>query len=52
VSGKPLMIEGRRISRGDGVAVPNRTEGVDGLLPVNLFKVIYFCNSEGYVILQ
>jgi len=52
VSGKPLMIEGRRISHGDGVALPNRTEGVDGLLPVNLFKVIYFCNSEGYVIFE
>jgi hypothetical protein len=52
VSGKPLMIEGRRISRGDGVALPNRTPGVDGLLPVSLFKVIYFCNSEGYVIFE
>jgi hypothetical protein len=50
VSGKPLIIEGRKISRGDAVAIPNRTPGVDGLLPISLFKAIYFCNSEGYVV--
>jgi hypothetical protein len=52
VSGKPLIIEGRKISRGDAVTIPNRTPGVDGLLPLNLFKSIYFCNSEGYVVFE
>ncbi len=52
VSGKPLIIEGRKISRGDAVAIPNRTRGVDGLLPISLFKAIYFCNSEGYVVFE
>jgi hypothetical protein len=50
VSGKPLVIEGRKISRGDAVAIPNRTPGVNGPLPLSLFKAIYFCNSEGYVV--
>ena len=52
VSGKPLIIEGRKISRGDAVTIPNRTPGVDGLLPLSLFKAIYFCNSEGYVVFE
>lgn len=52
VFGKPLIIEGRKISRGDAVAVPNRTPGVDGLLPIGLFKAVYICNSEGYVIFE
>jgi hypothetical protein len=52
VSGKPLIIEGRKISRGDAATIPNRTPGVDGLLPLSLFKAIYFCNSEGYVVFE
>jgi hypothetical protein len=52
VSGKPLIIEGRRISRGVAVAIPNCTPGVDSLLPLSLFKAIYFCNSEGYVVFE
>jgi hypothetical protein len=52
VSGRPLTIEGRKISRGDAVALPNRTPGVDGLLPISLFKSIYICNSEGYVVFE
>jgi hypothetical protein len=52
VSGKPLIIEGRKISRGDAVVIPNRTPGVDGLLPLSLFKAIYFCNSQGYVVFE
>jgi hypothetical protein len=53
VSNKPLTIEGRRIWRGDAVALPNRTEpGVDGLLPLSLFKAVYVCNSEGYVVFE
>jgi hypothetical protein len=52
VSGKPLVIEGRKISRGDAVTIPNRTPGVDGLLPLSLFKAIYFCNSQGYIVFE
>jgi hypothetical protein len=52
VSGRPLTIEGRKISRGDAVALPNRPPGVDGLLPISLFKAIYICNSEGYVVFE
>jgi hypothetical protein len=53
VSGKLLVIEGRKIWDGDAVAIPNRPEpGVDGLLPLGLFRVIYFCNSEGYVVFE
>jgi hypothetical protein len=47
VFGKALSIEGRRIWRGEAVAVPRAAEsGVGGLLPLSLFKAIYFCNSE------
>jgi hypothetical protein len=53
VSSKPLVIEGRKISDGDAVAIPSRPEaGVDGLLPLGLFKTIYICNSEGYVVFE
>ena len=52
VAGKPLIIEGRKISRGGAVALPNRAPGVDGLLPLSLFKALYFCNSEGYVVFE
>jgi hypothetical protein len=51
VSGKALVIEGRKIWDGEAVALPNRPEpGVDGLLPLGLFKTVYVCNSEGYLI--
>ena len=50
---KPLVIEGRKIWRGDAVAVPHAAEpGVSGLLPISLFKSVYICNSEGYVIFE
>lgn len=26
--------------------------GVDGLLPLGLFKTVYVCNSEGYVVFE
>jgi len=53
VSGKSLGIEGRTIWRGNAVAIPNRSEaGVDGLLPLSLFKAIYVCNSDGYIIFE
>jgi Aspartyl protease len=51
VAGKALIIEGRKIWIGDAVAMPSRTEpGVDGLMPLSLFKTVYVCNSEGYAI--
>lgn len=50
VSGEVLQIDGRRIWSGDAVAIPARPEpGVDGLLPLSVFKTVYFCNSQGYV---
>jgi len=50
---KPLSIEGRKVWRGDAVALPSRTEpGVDGLLPLGVFKAVYVCNSEGYVVFE
>jgi hypothetical protein len=53
VFSKPLTIEGRKIWRGDAVAIPKRNEpGVDGLLPFRLFNAIYVCNSEGYVVFE
>ena len=52
VTGKPLLIEGRKLSRGDAIAIPNRTPGMDGLLPISVFKTIYFCNSKGYVVFE
>jgi hypothetical protein len=53
ISIKPLVIEGRTIWRGEAVAITNRSEpGVDGLLPLSLFKTIYVCNSEDYVVFE
>jgi hypothetical protein len=53
VSAKPLVIEGHKIYDGDALAIPNRPEpGVDGLLPLSLFRAVYVCNSEGYVIFE
>jgi len=53
VSGVKLVIAGRNIWRGDAVAIPNSNEkDADGLLPLSVFKSIYFCNSEGYVVFE
>jgi hypothetical protein len=53
VSGKRLIIEGREIWDGGAVAIPAPSEpGLDGLMPLSLFKSIYFCNSEGYVVFE
>ena len=53
VSGRPLLIAGRKISHGDAVSLPRRTEAeVDGLMPLSLFKTIYVCNSESFVQFQ
>jgi hypothetical protein len=48
-----LIIEGRDIWQGDAVALPDRAEpGVAGLMPLRLFRTIYVCNSEGYVVFE
>jgi hypothetical protein len=53
ISSRPLFIEGRKIWGGDAVAIPNRPEpGVDGLLPLSVFKSVYMCNSESYVVFE
>ncbi len=51
ISGKVLTIADRKIWRGDAVAIPARSEPeIDGLMPLSLFRTIFVCNSEGYVI--
>jgi hypothetical protein len=48
-----LVIQGRTLWRGDAIAVPQPAEAdAAGLLPINLFKTVYVCNSEGYVVLN
>jgi hypothetical protein len=48
-----LIIEGRNIWHGDAVTIPNGEDpGVAGLMPLSLFKAIYVCNSEGYVVFK
>jgi hypothetical protein len=48
-----LFIEGRHIWHGDAVAIPSQAEpGVAGLMPLGLFKTIFVCNSEGYVVFE
>jgi len=50
---KSLAIEGRTVWHGDAVAIPSRSEpGVDGLMPLSLFKAVYVCNSGSYIILD
>ncbi len=48
-----LIVEGRQIWRGNAVAIPDRFEpGVAGLMPLSLFRTIYVCNSEGFVVFE
>jgi hypothetical protein len=48
-----LAIEGRNVWRGSAVAIPAQAEaGVAGLMPLSLFKTVYVCNSEGYVVFE
>lgn len=48
-----LIIEGRDVWRGNAVALPDRSEpGVAGLMPLSMFKSVYICNSESYVVLE
>jgi hypothetical protein len=48
-----LVIEGRNVWHGDAVTMSSRTEpGVAGLLPLSLFRSIYVCNSESYLVFE
>jgi predicted aspartyl protease len=48
-----LSIDGRNVWSGTAVAMPETDEaGVAGLMPVGLFRKVYVCNSEGYVVLE
>ncbi|MBZ5634565.1 MAG: retroviral-like aspartic protease family protein [Acidobacteriia bacterium] len=48
-----LLIDGRRFWHGEAVAVPRQEDvGVAGLLPISLFRSVYICNSEGYVVFE
>jgi hypothetical protein len=48
-----LAIDGRPVWTGQAVAISKREEpGVAGLLPVRLFRTVYVCNSEGYLVFQ
>lgn len=47
---RKLLIEGHAFWRGPALAVPHTAEtGAQGLLPVSVFKSVYFSNSERYV---
>ena len=50
---RKLVLQGRDIWHGDAVTMASQTEpGVEGLLPLTLFKSIYVCNSESYLVLE
>lgn len=47
---RKLLIEGHTFWTGSALAVPQSAEaGAEGLLPVSLFKSVYFSNSSGFV---
>jgi hypothetical protein len=48
-----LAINGQNVWTGQAVAIPKREDsGVAGLLPIRLFRSVYVCNSEGYLVFQ
>jgi len=50
---RTLVVENRKYWEGEAAVISDRPEpGVDGLLPLALFRLVYFCNSEGYVVLE
>jgi hypothetical protein len=50
---RQLTIGGQNVWSGQAIALPKRPEeGVAGLMPLSLFRTVYFCNSERYVIFQ
>jgi hypothetical protein len=55
VSGRSLRIDVRTIWQGEAVAVPRPQQGeadIAGLLPLSVFKTVYVCNSDGYMVLD
>jgi hypothetical protein len=51
---EPLVIEGRTIRYPKAVITPSSIKNVEaaGLLPTNLFKAVYVCNSGAYAVLD
>lgn len=50
---KTLIIRGRTIWHGDAIAISETSDrGVDGLLPLGLFKSVYVCNTKRYVVFE
>ncbi len=48
-----LSIDGRRVWAGQALTLAKQAEpGVAGLLPIRLFRTIYVCNSENYLVFQ
>jgi hypothetical protein len=48
-----LAIAGRDVWRGSALAIPENVEpGIAGLMPLSLFRSVYVCNSEGYVVFE
>jgi hypothetical protein len=48
-----LAINGQNVWTGQAVAIPKREDSeVAGLLPIRLFRSVYVCNSEGYLVFQ
>jgi hypothetical protein len=53
VNSKPVLIAGRKVAGGEAIAIPTRPEpGVDGLMPLSLFRLISISNSERYIAFQ
>jgi predicted aspartyl protease len=49
---REVTIGGRTLWRGDAIAIPPSPETqTAGLLPMKLFRAVYVCNSEGYLVL-
>jgi hypothetical protein len=48
-----LTIEGQHIWRGQAVAIQKQEQpGIAGLMPIHLFRAVYVCNSEGYLVFE
>ena len=48
-----LTIEGRHVWKGQAVAIQKQEQpGVAGLMPIHLFRAVYVCNSEGYLVFE
>jgi hypothetical protein len=50
---RTISINGRVVWNGEAVAMPRQAkESGDGLLPASIFKAIYVCNSERYIVFK